>query len=124
MPPFSTCERCGAAFHQAVGRPSKRCGGCRSGKYGPEHRRIRAATLEAAYGSACVRCGALMVRGEPLDLDHAEDGSYLGFSHRHCNRSAGGEKRRAQLAAQNGHTAPTCDIHVPARRDCPHSRAW
>ncbi|MEQ7126674.1 hypothetical protein ABN034_19345 [Actinopolymorpha sp. B11F2] len=124
MPPFSTCERCGAAFHQVVGRPSKRCRACRSGKYGPEHRRIRAATLESAYGQPCARCGEVMARGQRLELDHAEDGGYLGpsgFSHEHCNRSAGGEKRRAQL---NGHAAPTCAIHVPARRDCPHSRAW
>jgi hypothetical protein len=30
--------------------------------------------------------------GRWLHLDHAEDGSYLGFSHERCNRSAGARK--------------------------------
>lgn len=64
--------------------------------YGTEHQRIRNATLASAYGTACARCGQVMVEGQALDLDHNDtrDG-YRGFSHRGCNRAAGARKGNA-----------------------------
>lgn len=64
--------------------------------YGSDHKRLRAAGLASAYGTACARCGQVMVEGQDLDLDHtdARDG-YRGFSHRRCNRAAGARKGNA-----------------------------
>lgn len=64
--------------------------------YGYQHKRIRSATLASAYGTACARCGEVMLEGQPLDLDHNDtrDG-YQGFSHRRCNRAAGARKGHA-----------------------------
>lgn len=64
--------------------------------YGTEHQRLRSATLASAYGTACARCGQIMIEGQALDLDHTDtrDG-YRGFSHRRCNRAAGARKGNA-----------------------------
>jgi hypothetical protein len=72
------------------------------GKYGGEHQALRRAAKPFAYGQPCVRCGQPMRPGQPIDLDHADDGAgWLGFAHSHCNRSAGGRVGRArQLAAR------------------------
>lgn len=69
--------------------------GDRGRRYGGEHQAIRKAMLPHAVGSLCARCGLVIGQGEPVDLDHADDGSgYLGWSHARCNRAAGG--RRSQ----------------------------
>lgn len=62
-------------------------------RYGPDHRALRRVLLPTAYGTPCVRCGRVMVYGEPLDLDHRDDGpGYLGMAHRACNTAAGARK--------------------------------
>jgi hypothetical protein len=33
-----------------------------------------------------------MLPGQQIDLDHADNGTYLGFAHAGCNRSAGATK--------------------------------
>jgi hypothetical protein len=44
-------------------------------------------------GRPCCRCGRPILPGEAVDLDHNDDGvGYLGWSHSHCNRSAGAVK--------------------------------
>jgi hypothetical protein len=77
--------------------------------------------------SPCARCGKPMWKHSKdklgrsaLHYDHAEDGTYLGFSHGSCNRAAG--------AAKGGHVA--IEHRKPARftRDCTTCgktfRAW
>lgn len=70
-------------------------------RYGPDHRALRRVMLPNAWGTPCARCGRPMVYGEPLDLDHRDDGpGYLGMSHRSCNSAAGARKgnhRRAEV---------------------------
>jgi hypothetical protein len=59
-------------------------------KYAGKHQAMRRAGLPYAYGKACVRCGKPMLPGQPLDLDHRDDGNgWAGFAHSSCNRSAG-----------------------------------
>lgn len=71
--------------------------------YGADHQRLRAATIDQAYGQPCTRCGQPMVKGQPLDLDHDDDRSgYRGFSHRSCNRQAGAIKRNSRRRADLG----------------------
>lgn len=71
--------------------------------YGADHQRLRAATIDQAYGQPCTRCGQPMVKGQPLDLDHDDDRSgYRGFSHRSCNRQAGAIKRNSRRPAELG----------------------
>jgi hypothetical protein len=41
-----------------------------------------------------------------LHLDHAEDGTYLGFAHARCNMSAGARKGAAIVNAQRGFKRP------------------
>lgn len=89
-----TCTSCRRSFAQRTGRPAMLCPSCRSddGRYSTEHKRTRAANIEAAYNTPCARCGRLMLRGQQLELDHVDGGGpsdYLGFSHRECNRLAG-----------------------------------
>lgn len=68
--------------------------------YGPEHRARRAALLPHAYGQPCPRCGAPMLHGEALDLDHVvpiahggRDGESV-IAHAYCNRASGARVRR------------------------------
>lgn len=66
------------------------------------HKRARAAGLAVLQpGSLCVRClHEMWPAADILNLDHADDGTYLGFSHsspcrtckKRCNQSAGGIK--------------------------------
>lgn len=63
---------------------------------GYPHQRLRAALLPQAYGTACPRCGQLMLQGQDLDLDHDQLPRALGgragqgrMAHRSCNRRAG-----------------------------------
>ncbi len=63
--------------------------------YGWEHRRERArwAPRVATGETSCARCGWPILPGQLWDLDHASGkSSYLGPSHRRCNRSAGAAK--------------------------------
>ncbi len=51
-------------------------------KYAGKHQAMRRAGLQYAYGTACVRCGRVMLPGQPLDLDHRDDGNgWAGFAH-------------------------------------------
>lgn len=62
-------------------------------KYGAAHKRLRANLSQRSVGQPCARCGRLIRDGEPLELDHRDDGAgYLGMSHTNCNRVAGGRK--------------------------------
>jgi hypothetical protein len=57
--------------------------------YGGSHQKLRKAWARrvAAGLESCRRCGELIAPGEPFDLDHTDDRtSYLGPSHRKCNR--------------------------------------
>jgi hypothetical protein len=65
------------------------------------HQRVRAATISQAIGRLCVRCGRVLLEGQAVQLDHADDGSgeYLGYSHRSCNASAGASRGNAMRAA-------------------------
>lgn len=66
-------------------------------RYGPDHRALRRALLRTAWGTPCARCRQPMLPGQPLDLDHRDDGAgYLGLSHRACNCAAGARKGNAQ----------------------------
>ena len=66
-------------------------------RYGPEHRALRRRLLRHAVGSECVRCGSLIRAGEPVDLDHTDDGAaWLGLAHATCNRRAGAVKGNRQ----------------------------
>jgi len=55
---------------------------------GAHDRERRRWALQVAQGMvSCARCGRLIEPGAHWDLDHAPDGqSYLGPSHRACNR--------------------------------------
>jgi hypothetical protein len=70
-------------------------------RYGGDHQALRKAARAHAYGTPCVRCGRIMRLGEPIDLDHRDDGNgWLGFSHAKCNRQAGGRLGRARQIEQ------------------------
>jgi hypothetical protein len=117
------CKGC-----QAVVTGAWWCPGCKaargqkptSSRYGGEHQRKRASEREAAYGTACCRCGRPMLKPQEIHLDHDERGGYLGWSHSGCNLSAGGRKGRAIQTGRlvvNGHAARepiTTTIEVPA----------
>ncbi len=74
----------------------------RAPKYRTAHQRARAAAAARHQPTdPCARCGhPLGPMGPGLHYDHAEDGSYLGFSHgspcpwcrRPCNKRAGAIK--------------------------------
>ena len=71
--------------------------------YGAAHRTLRAqyARLVEAGQATCARCGQPLLSGEPFDLDHGPDrSSYLGASHRRCNRLAGGRNGAAATNAR------------------------
>lgn len=69
--------------------------------YGYAHRRLRERWRPRveAEAVACAICGGLILAGDPWDLSHdpvdaATGGtSYLGPSHRHCNRNTVLERR-------------------------------
>jgi hypothetical protein len=95
------CEVCGEGFYQYRGRPAKRCHRCRAhDRYGPDHRALRAGTVAQAIGKACARCGLPMLDGQPVQLDHADNGQgYIGYSHRSCNARAGAVRGNQLRAA-------------------------
>jgi len=107
--PRRPCLDCGALS------AGSRCPGCTSARarvrdevrgssaargYDAAHRRRRAELLPQAYGQPCARCGAVMLPGQGLDLDHVVPIAHGGrdeakvMVHAHCNRSAGGRTRR------------------------------
>ena len=102
------CPVCGRHFYPRTGTHrfcSPVCRERRKGeirklqpaRYGFTHQRTRKlVALEVAAGQArCPRCGEMILPGEPFDLDHADgagNGSYLGASHRSCNRAAGNKR--------------------------------
>lgn len=69
-------------------------------------------------GDTCPRCGLeINPAFDDLHLDHAEDGTYLGLSHKACNLKAGGLKS-AQLAGKRPRErrCQVCGIPIkPAR---------
>lgn len=65
--------------------------------YGTAHRRARQRIAHHVNtgNATCARCGQPIRPGQPWDLDHTDDRtSYLGPSHRHCNRGARPENVR------------------------------
>jgi hypothetical protein len=130
------CEDCGTSFWQGVGRAARRCPPCRADdRYGTEHRQLRADTVASAYGTPCARCRKVMVGGEAIQLDHADNGdpsAYVGYSHASCNASAGAARGnsmraavyRAVKAGAIGVPAASGSRTVPARQppSCQRSR--
>lgn len=73
----------------------------RAARYGSAHQALRRVLLPYAYGKPCVRCGRPMLPGQPLDLDHTDDGAaYQGFAHASCNRAAGARSGNARRRAR------------------------
>ena len=135
--PVLRCEQCGRGFVLATGRPAKRCPDCRGRagqRYGSAHKRLRAAGVEAAYGTPCARCGRPLEYGQELHLDHADGGGpgdYRGWSHAACNIAAGNRHRhgRAVKAAQLAVSQPVATRPGPPydpgprRQDVEH-KSW
>ena len=125
------CRVCGARFWQGRGRSAKRCERCRGGeRYGSAHRQLRESTVAQAVGKPCARCREPIRAGDAVDLDHADDGSgtYLGYSHRRCNSSAGASRgNRLRAAAYRAVKAglaagaPPVTVEPPPS---PTSRVW
>lgn len=78
---------------------------------GWEHDKKRAELLPKAYGKPCPRCGLPMLKGQDLDLGHAQAMVYTGrrvgdrIEHASCNRRDGqriqrevGKLRRSAVA--------------------------
>lgn len=107
------CEACGESFHQARGRPAKRCGRCReSDRYGPLHQALRANPGQAV-GRPCSRCGGTILEGQAVSPDHVDGGGphdYRGWAHQRCNVSAGAsygnQLRAAAYRATRGLLSP------------------
>lgn len=66
-------------------------------KYNAAHKALRAILLRRLIpGTPCPQvvngkvCGEPMWPWQPLDLGHNADGTWLGLTHRACNRRAGG----------------------------------
>jgi hypothetical protein len=133
---YRTCQTCGQGFEQfGRGRPAKRCHDCRQGdRYGPTHQALRA-DASSWYGTACTRCGVVMLPEHgPIEPDHRDGGGptdYAGFAHASCNHRAGasnGNRMRAAAyratrglpapvgakAASNGvaYTQPTAEVET------------
>lgn len=81
------------------------------GRYGGPYQAARKRALpRLRAGTDCARCGGLVDSTMPADFDHLEDGS-LDWSHRKCNRSAGGKVgRAAQLAVLAAKPRRVCVI--------------
>jgi len=92
-------------------------------KYAAAHQRLRRALLPSAVGSVCVRCGLVILPGQPIDLDHQDDGvNYRGWAHQFCNRSAGGRRgRQVQLAKKRRAMLTKCDLGIQISDDRRHT---
>lgn len=89
--------------------------------YDARHHTLSRRWRPYAYGKPCCRCGRIMQPGDPVDLDHADDGDgYFNghpadsFSCRRCNRAAGANtanrqraQRRATARAVAAQPSPT-----------------
>lgn len=70
------------------------------------HQAERRRLLPAAYGRPCPFCGQPMLRGQPLDLDHAVPRALGGdrgprrIAHAACNRRAGSHLGRRLARAK------------------------
>jgi hypothetical protein len=78
----------------------------RRAKYGAAHQSARKAyAARHRPDDPCVRCHRpLGPLTSGLHLDHAEDGSYLGFSHAACNKRAGASKGARMVNARRAFT--------------------
>lgn len=80
--------------------------------YGWEHQKVRAEYMDALRdGDPCARCQEPMRVSEPVDLDHAADGGYLGLSHRACNRAAHAAAKQTECpvcGARKANRSATC----------------
>lgn len=78
------------------------------------HQKRRARLLEEAYGTDCLKCSQLMLRGQQLDLDHDLPrvlGGKAGegrMAHAYCNRSAGA---RLGAALRRARALPPATVH-------------
>lgn len=92
-------------------------------KYANTHQKLRRALLPSAVGSSCVRCGLVILPGQPIDLDHQDDGvNYRGWAHSACNRSAGGRRgRQVQLAKKRRAMLTKCDLGIQISDDRRHT---
>jgi len=69
-------------------------GSARQRGYDATHDALRARLLPLAYGTACPRCGELMLAGEQLDLGHSiplrvdQTSRADRIEHAHCNRGS------------------------------------
>jgi hypothetical protein len=118
--PERVCETCGAGFFQGPGRPARYCP--RHRRYGAAHQAARAAGIGAAYDSPCCRCGKPLQPGEPVHLDHHDDGQgYRGWSHESCNTSAGAARgNRLRAAAYRARVnGPRPAVSMPAAPAAP-----
>ena len=74
--------------------------------YGAAHKALRLRYLRAIESGEvvlCPRCRRRILPGTPFDLDHTPDrSSYLGPSHRRCNRVAGAKNGTAVTNAGRG----------------------
>jgi hypothetical protein len=105
------CVTCGSPFtyqYRGSGQHRKYCPEhSRAGRYGGEHRRLRAELLARAVGMPCARCGQPFTQAElnvpgKIHLDHSDvggDGDYRGLSHARCNIAAGFGKAVDQKGA-------------------------
>ncbi len=87
--------------------------------HGAAHKALRERVrvlIDSGSVVLCARCRRRTLAGEPWDLDHGPDrSSYLGPSHRRCNRLAGARKGAAVTHARHA-TQP-----APMRR---RSQNW
>ena len=90
----------------------------RNAKYGTQHAKARQAAAARHHpADPCARCGhPLGPMGRWLHYDHAEDGTYLGFSHGSCNKRAGARKGARITNAQRSRSSGTAGLFKPERR--------
>jgi hypothetical protein len=99
------------------------------------HKRIRDALYPSIeWGvTLCYRCHHPLEPGDLVELDHADDGSYGGFSHgrspcricgQKCNPSAGGLKRAAEAGQQpRSRACVICGLQFTASHSTDGSKA-
>jgi len=86
-----------------------------SSPYGYQHQKRRAALLTHAYGKPCPLCGAVMLPGQRLQLDHSIPLALGGTTgdrivHGRCNERAGarlGNLIRGRRRAKTRRAMPT-----------------
>jgi hypothetical protein len=87
--------------------------------YGAAHKAFRLRYLRAIESGnvvLCARCSRRILPGTPFDLDHTPDrSSYLGPSHRTCNRRQGGRNGAAVTRSRRAVAAAAGPTHVWSR---------